>query len=217
MRLHITNETHFSTRALRGIISTVYRHVAKEEGRELGGLRVRVAYARTWGQAHGALGYGSMTLFFRKSHDLEWREPTDERDGHWFRPKGHPEPSIGHVASTVRHELMHNYGYHHTKRGANNSRSALGWFYDRALPDELLARLKEQWGPTLPVQTHKLKPAVSRVAMREAAAQAGLERWLRRQKLAATKVRVYRRKVQYYEHKHAASKASPRVQDSSGS
>lgn len=194
MKLRIHNETHFSTRALRGIITAVYRQVVKEEGETLHRLFVRVNYARTWGQAHGSLGYGNMALFFRKSLDTVYNKDTKA----WFRPKGFSQPSIERVANTVRHELMHNLGFHHTLRSARADR----FFYDRPLPEALIAKLVAKWGTVLAVRL-PVPPHRDHVAERAVTAQASLTRWLRKQKLATTKVRLYRRQVRYYERRQA--------------
>lgn len=205
MKLTISNETHFSARVLRSIILTVYRQVAKEEQRTLPTLRVRIAYARTWGQAHGALGYGRMTLFFRKSHEADWVKTGDlAKNGGWqhVRQPGHAQPRVSQVAATVRHELMHNYGYHHTQRGANSS-NAEGWFYDRPLPDGLLDQIVARTGPLVPILEPKPKAPVDRVRQRYERIVAREKAWQARAKRAATALKKLRGQRRYYEQKLA--------------
>lgn len=204
MKLRITNDTHFSTRALRSIISAVYRQVVKEEGETLDSLRVRVSYARTWGQAHGALGFGRMSLFYRKSREPQWVQNPDGVNGRWVRSREPYRPSLSAAASTIRHELMHNLGFHHTLRSQHAER----FFYDRPLPDALISKLEAKWGPTLPIHVPKAAQPVDRAQARYARVLELEKAWTRKAKLAATKLRKLRAARRRYERLSTA--ASPR-------
>lgn len=195
MKLRIANQTHFSTRVMRSIILTVYRQVAKEEQRQLPSLYVNVGYARTWGQAHGALGLGRMSLFYRKSKEPVWHQDT----GKWERPKELYQPSVSHVAADVRHELMHNYGYHHTMRGHKRSRFSDGWFYDRPLPEDLLSKIILRTGPLVPINVERPKPPKDLRSERHQRIVLRIRKWTAKRKRADTALKKLHRQLNYYE------------------
>src|SRR3990172_5024408 len=173
--LTVSNETHFDTRAIRALVAAVHRWAAKDEHRApLRRLHVNVKYARTWGQARGCVGSGHMWLFIRK----------------------HDSVPMACLADTIRHELMHNFGYQHSQ------------FYERAVPLSAYAAVESIYGHLLPVRITGEK-LHNRPQERAERAQLALAYWQRRLKLATTKVKLYRRRVRYYTNRTADSMGKP--------
>lgn len=168
--LRVENETHFDTRAIRALVSAVHVWAAKDECRApLDRLRVAVGYARTWGQAWGCIGHGKMWLYIRKQDSV----------------------SVVSLAQTIRHELMHNFGYDHSQ------------FYERVVPAEVYAPIVARFGECIPVRAVKPKPRRDRMQVGYERALAAQARWTTRLKRAQTMLRKARTRRQGYERRLA--------------
>jgi hypothetical protein len=175
--LRIENETHFDTRAIRALVAAVHVWAAKDEHRlPLERLHVSVEYARTWGQARGCIGRGRMWLFIRKQDSV----------------------MVDCLANTIRHELMHNFGYEHSQ------------FYDRRVPLEVHAPIIAKWGERIPVRVVRVQPKPPRAQRNYERAVAAERRWALRLKRATTMHRKAKARLRGYERR-AAMRAAVRV------
>jgi hypothetical protein len=174
--LKIENATHFETRAIRALVAAVHTWAAKDDHRApLDWLRVSVHYARTWGQAWGCIGRGRMWLYIRKQDSV----------------------SVASLAQTIRHELMHNFGYGHSQ------------FYEREVPPEVYAGVLAKWGERLPVRAAVVKPKPPRAERNYQRAVAAERRWATRLKRATTMYRKAKARLRGYERRAAMRQATP--------
>jgi hypothetical protein len=101
------------------------------------------------------------------------------------------------LAHVVVHELGHNRGLRHNEMRCGGAK----WYR--------VGNWRERyaWGEELPLEVKPpvVKPSRRPVAEKLEHAQRGLDRWVRKQKLATTKVRAWKRQVRYYEKRLVAA------------
>jgi hypothetical protein len=193
--MKITNTLPYPTHALRRMVGWVCRTLGMPV------KRLRLAtFARSRNQ-WGGLCYGRSRVGIRLGKNNRY-------------PTSHTRFGVTHVwaddweilVAITAHEIGHSYDFvdrgHTRERSADlQMRQVLDSF--RASRDALLAKWLQE------PASRATKPVAPVQEQRAAKAQKALDRWQRKAKLAATKVRQYKRRVSYYERTLAAKRATP--------
>lgn len=180
MKLRLTNATHFDTRDLRALVGAGLRALGDDRT-----YHVTVTYTRG-----GAAGFTSGYAYYGTGRI---RLSVPKRDEGAVLAEL-PEPVRIDLARTLAHEIAHTNGVRHREMHGELKRCCRGGSDDVAVP----------WADGLPVRAKAPKPKADPLVAREAKALAMLERWTRKARLAATKVRKYRKELERVQRRAAA-------------
>lgn len=173
--MRVINKTAYSTRAIHKILTTVHASIARNRGR-----------LRQWKRAECFVEYRRTRW---QGGNAGWAVLGGSRMClRLARP--HHNIMTEDVAVIAWHELLHLYGF----READMPKT---WTPENRARWQGLVRLL---GIHLPVK----QPKPRKIVDRGQKALSMLARWQRREKLARTKVRLYRKKVAYYNRKKEA-------------
>ena len=180
--MNVINNTRINTKQLSALV----REVARRElftPEQIALLKVRVVYrkrthARQDNQPGGYAYYNSNSMCLKFVKGIQ------------------PDPVA--VAKTTAHELAHCQGVHHGKAMSN---SVYGWKQGW--------REHWAWAASYPLEMRpepsKIKPkGVDKASLEIEKCNKALDVWKRKAKLAATKLKVWKRKLGYYEKRLAA-------------
>jgi len=181
----VVNLTDYDTRDLRRFVTLALKSLALTAGQR-SNYYVRFRYQRRGGRT---MGYGY--------YDAKWMEVLVPREPHRL--------SVVQIASTMRHERLHNAGFKHRE------------FHDEAhycRGDMASAGLDERWGWLwgfhIGQKRAPVKPTLDAIIeRRHGHAVAMLARAKTREKRAVTFRAKWQARVRYYDRKRAAAKAAP--------
>jgi hypothetical protein len=184
--MKLRNRSAYDTKALRRVVTMVHRDLARAEGR-LKSWRWLTVVVETSRPGK------------RRGNDYHFTSGRATRNWIMLRPPA-PHRSGGATftrtfAYTVRHELLHAYGYDH------------GQFVDRE-PDNI-EQIIAAVGERLPLKVVQTKPQPPVAERRYALVLEAEARWTRKLKLAQTKLRRLRTRRRYYEKRAALVDKNP--------
>lgn len=200
--MKLKNTTDFADHLLRRMVSWCCRQVGYKPS------RIRAAQFRNKSGAYSGHAYHSRRIVASIGPDKLFPLPPDSRPG--MDNESFADRTEALVAITA-HEIAHLLQY---ETGRITRLKANGLTERDARRQEVacLRAFRNSRELLLTDWSHepaeKAKPVASVQDRRAAKAQAALDRWQRKAKLAATKVRQYRRQVGYYERALAAKRGA---------
>lgn len=216
--MNFANSTHWTDPFLRRMLAWCCRHVGFKARRMTG-----VQFRKRSSGCYSGHAYGSRRIVVSIGPEDNFPAKPDSRPGMQNEVIG---DQVEALVAVTAHEIAHLCQYRDGRSSRldreRKSEHDARWHEVRALRDFRADReaLLARWSamplviespeesdplPVAAVALPKAKPPI--VERRAAKAEADLARWLRKLKLAQTKVRGYKRRVAYYSKKQAAKRA----------
>jgi hypothetical protein len=204
--MRLVNSTSYPDYFLRRMVSWC----CKEIGYPVRSISQKRFVTRRDGRTSGRAWWPSNRIHISAAGTFaDWQK--SKRWG-WFGerdPEAHEVRRVNSLVHVTAHEIIHLWL--HRTEGKSEAQEKKTERHAKRVKEQFLANrdaLLKEW--SAPPAEKPKQPQPSLQERRAAAAQKKLVEWTRKQKLASTKVKQYRRKVRYYERALAAKRGEER-------